>query len=246
MAQPLSVVWWKYDATICIGIRVSLVVRQQSTAVSEKAENERMALATLFTGNPSILYAFDPVQEQNLACFWAFLDLRELAPTVTITTSLRKASQHRKNQEWHFPYLLILSWEFRRSFSLKCCRMLLRSCKMCSVKLGVLMFLTFSVAPEDCSNDQESYCCGLHSCLCVWSPQDHQTIVHRCDMQVFIHKKMSKLSLSSQDLPYLLHPYLVNASVSLIIPTFFTVFSPLYSRRIVCRSAWPDHLFCSS
>lgn len=25
--------------------------------------------------------------------------------------------------------------EFRRSFSLKCCRMLLRSCKMCSVKL---------------------------------------------------------------------------------------------------------------
>lgn len=62
-------------------------------------------------------------------------------------------------------------------------------------------------------------------------------VICRYQVQVFIHKKISKLSLSSQDLPYLLHPYLVNASVSLIIPTFFTVFSPLYSRRIVCRGA---------
>lgn len=108
----------------------------------------------------------------------------------------------------------------------------MKFCKMCSMKQGVLMFLTFSVAPEDCGNDQESNGGGLHSCLCVWSPLDHQTIVHRCDIQVsgagIYTQKMSKLSLSSQDLPYLRHPYLVNASVSLlfIIPTFFTVFLP--------------------
>uniref|UniRef100_A0A8C2IYL0 E2 ubiquitin-conjugating enzyme n=1 Tax=Cyprinus carpio TaxID=7962 RepID=A0A8C2IYL0_CYPCA len=59
----------------------------------------------------------------------------------------------------------------------------MKFCKMCSMKQGVLMFLTFSVAPEDCGNDQESNGGGLHSCLCVWSPLDHQTIVHRCDIQ---------------------------------------------------------------
>lgn len=131
----------------------------------------------------------------------------------------------------------------QRSFSLEFCRMLLRSCTMCAMRVGAVMFLTFCVAPEDCSNDQENYCCGLHSCLCVWSPKDHQTVVHRCDVQVsgagIYTQKLRKLSLSHKDLPYLLHPHLVKESVSLlfIIPTFFVAFSPLYSRRIVCKSA---------
>ncbi len=88
-----------------------------------------------------------------------------------------------KSQEWHYAYLLILSCS-QNSEEVSVCSAASEKLRDVFCEIGVLVFLTFSVAPEDCSNDQESYCCGLHSCLCVWSPQDHQTIVNRCDVQV--------------------------------------------------------------
>lgn len=61
-----------------------------------KSWERKDGISNTFMGSPSTLYVFDPMQEQNLACCWALLDLRELAPTFTTTKALRKASQHRR------------------------------------------------------------------------------------------------------------------------------------------------------
>lgn len=93
--------------------------RQQSTAVSENAENERLPLVMLVTGNPPLLYwVLDSMQEQNWVCFWTYRNF--LPHLLSVSTEKPRIALFINGYK---------SWAAVLNFDLIFCRMLLRSCK---------------------------------------------------------------------------------------------------------------------
>lgn len=148
-----------------------------------------------------------------LMCTWhyartklgLFLDLQELAPTVTITESLRRTRQHRKSQELLYLSVAVnLNLQTVLNFVLKFCRMLLRSCKCVCHEIkcfNVSVSVLPSMLPQRTAVTTRRV--TVEVCIFVFVFDLCKSIRQLCtgvtcryQVHVFIHKKMNSLSLS--------------------------------------------------